>query len=82
MLHLHKSYFDIVLSVQVILVMCGILTMVSIVNYWLILPMVVMGFLFYKVRGVYVATAQDIKRIEGISKCLFSLNNLICISYS
>ncbi|KAJ9596239.1 hypothetical protein L9F63_027138, partial [Diploptera punctata] len=54
--------------IQVLLVMCGILTMVTIVNYWLLIPMVVMGFLFYKVRGIYVATAQDIKRIEGITR--------------
>jgi uncharacterized membrane protein len=30
--------------------------------------MVVMGFLFYKVRGIYLATAQDVKRLEGTSK--------------
>jgi hypothetical protein len=30
--------------------------------------MIVMGFLFYKVRGIYVATAQDVKRLEGTSK--------------
>lgn len=54
--------------IQVLLVMCGILTMVTIVNCWLLIPMVIMGFLFYKMRGVYVATAQDIKRIEGITR--------------
>jgi len=54
----------------VLLVMTGILTMVTIVNYWLLIPMAVMGFLFYKVRGLYVATAQDIKRLEGTSKSL------------
>jgi ATP-binding cassette subfamily C (CFTR/MRP) protein 4 len=53
---------------QVLLVMTGILTMVTIVNYWLLIPVVVMGFFFYKVRGIYVATAQDVKRLEGTSK--------------
>ncbi|KAJ4427649.1 hypothetical protein ANN_25297 [Periplaneta americana] len=55
-------------SDQVLLVMSGILTMVTIVNYWLLIPMVIMGFLFYKVRAMYVATAQDIKRLEGITR--------------
>ena len=55
---------------QVLLVMTGILTMVTIVNYWLVIPVFVMGFFFYKVRGIYVATAQDVKRLEGTSKSL------------
>ncbi|XP_021934289.1 multidrug resistance-associated protein 4-like isoform X2 [Zootermopsis nevadensis] len=54
--------------IQVLLVMTGILTMVIIVNYWLLIPLVIMGFLFYKVRGIYVATAQDIKRLEGTTR--------------
>ncbi|PSN41132.1 Multidrug resistance-associated protein 4 [Blattella germanica] len=54
--------------IQVLLVMAGILTMVTIVNYWLLIPMVFMGLLFYKVRGIYVSTAQDIKRLEGITR--------------
>jgi hypothetical protein len=58
--------------------MTGILTMVTIVNYWLLVPMVVMGFLFHKVRGTYVATAQDIKRLEGISKSLTLVEKLAC----
>lgn len=55
-------------SIQVLLVMSGILTMVTIVNYWLMIPVVVMGFFFYKVRGIYVATAQDVKRLEGTTR--------------
>jgi ATP-binding cassette subfamily C (CFTR/MRP) protein 4 len=62
---------------QVLLVMTGILTMVIIVNYWLLLPMVIMGFLFYKVRGIYVATAQDIKRLEGTSKSLIMVSEKV-----
>jgi hypothetical protein len=54
----------------VLLVMTGILTMVIIVNYWLLILIVIMGFFFYKVRGIYVATAQDVKRLEGTSKSL------------
>lgn len=55
-------------AIQVLLVMTGILTMVTIVNYWLLIPVVVMGFFFYKVRGIYVATAQDVKRLEGTTR--------------
>ncbi|PNF15053.1 Multidrug resistance-associated protein 9 [Cryptotermes secundus] len=55
-------------TIQVLLVMAGILTLVTIVNYWLLVPMVVMAFLFYKVRGIYLATAQDVKRLEGTTR--------------
>jgi len=63
---------------QVLLVMTGILTMVTIVNYWLVIPVVVMGFFFYKVRGIYVATAQDVKRLEGTSKLLTPRSSQPC----
>lgn len=55
-------------AIQIFLVMFGILTMVILVNPWMILPVMVMGAVFYFVRVVYLATAQDVKRLEGISK--------------
>ncbi|CAH1159391.1 unnamed protein product [Phaedon cochleariae] len=55
-------------AVQVLLVMAGILGMVFIVSYWMILVSVILGVLFYYFRIVYLASAQDIKRIEGITK--------------
>lgn len=55
-------------SIQIFLVMFGILTMVVIVNYYLLIAIVIVGPVFYKIRVVYLATAQDIKRLEGITR--------------
>lgn len=54
-------------ALQILLVMSGILAMVMLVNPWMIIPMVIIGFIFYGIRTMYLATAQDIKRLEGIS---------------
>lgn len=59
---------------QILLVMTGILTMVVIVNPWMVFPMVIMGIIFYGIRVIYLSTAQDIKRLEGISK--FKISHL------
>ncbi|CAK9794749.1 ATP-binding cassette sub-family C member 4 [Anthophora plagiata] len=55
-------------SIQIFAVMIGILTQVLIINWWTIFPMLVMGFLYWEIRNVYLKTAQDMKRFEGITK--------------
>ncbi|CAG9768636.1 unnamed protein product [Ceutorhynchus assimilis] len=55
-------------SLQVFLVMAGILGMVFIVSPWMIIPAAGLGFLFIYCRNVYLASAQDIKRLEGLTK--------------
>ncbi|GLG99910.1 Uncharacterized protein GBIM_06293 [Gryllus bimaculatus] len=55
-------------AIQVFLVMMSILVMVIIVNAYFIIVVVVLGFIFYKLRTLYLATAQDIKRLEGIRR--------------
>lgn len=55
-------------AVQVFLVMSGILMIVFIVSPWMIAPAVVLGFVFYYLRVVYLKSAQDVKRLEGVSK--------------
>lgn len=55
-------------ALQILLVMSGILCMVMIVNPWMVIPMTVMGIIFYLIRVIYLATAQDIKRLEGITR--------------
>lgn len=54
-------------SIQIFLVMTGILVMVVIVNPWMMLPVFALGIFFALVRIVYLSSAQDIKRLEGIS---------------
>uniref|UniRef100_A0A1B0DIE5 Uncharacterized protein n=1 Tax=Phlebotomus papatasi TaxID=29031 RepID=A0A1B0DIE5_PHLPP len=46
----------------------AIITLVAIVNYWLLLPTFIMSLLFYLLRFVYVNTARSIKRVEALSK--------------
>ncbi|KAJ8935675.1 hypothetical protein NQ314_012696 [Rhamnusium bicolor] len=55
-------------AIQIFLVMSGILIMVFIVSPWIIAPAVILGLLFYYARVVYLASAQDVKRLEGVTR--------------
>lgn len=41
---------------------------IAMVNFWLLIPMVIMVGLFYLMRYVFANTARDLKRIEALSK--------------
>lgn len=62
---LPKALIDVI---QILLVMTGILVMVIISNSYLIVIIIILGFVFFKVRKWYVATARSIKHIEGVTK--------------
>ncbi|XP_058803038.1 ATP-binding cassette sub-family C member 4 isoform X2 [Phymastichus coffea] len=63
-------------ALQIFSVMVGILVQVLLVNWWSIFPMMIMGFLYIQLRNIYLASAQDIKRIEGNAKSpVFSHTN-------
>uniref|UniRef100_A0AAR5QIW3 ABC transmembrane type-1 domain-containing protein n=1 Tax=Dendroctonus ponderosae TaxID=77166 RepID=A0AAR5QIW3_DENPD len=55
-------------ALQIFLVMSGILAMVFIVSTWMIIPAIVLGYLFLWSRKVYLSSAQDIKRLEGTTR--------------
>lgn len=55
-------------AIQIFLVMFGILTMVALVNPYLIALMLVMAFFFNKIRVMYMKTAQGLKRLEGVTR--------------
>ncbi|GBP63239.1 Probable multidrug resistance-associated protein lethal(2)03659 [Eumeta japonica] len=55
-------------SIQIFMVMLGILVMVAIVNPYMLLTTVVCGVLMYLWTVVYLSTAQAIKRIEGVTR--------------
>lgn len=61
---------------QIFSVMIGIMLQVLIINWWTVFPMLVMGFLYLQIRNIYLATAQDVKRLEGNGSLnfLFVLN--------
>lgn len=58
---------------QFFLELIAILTLVAVVNYWLLIPTFIMSLLFYGLRHIYVHTARSIKRIEAMSKYLYTL---------
>lgn len=41
---------------------------VSIVNYYLVLPAIVLAALIIYIRGIYIKSARDIKRYEGLAR--------------
>lgn len=55
-------------ALQVFLVMGGILLLVFVVSPWMMLPALFLGLIFYMCEVIYLGTAQDIKRLEGVSK--------------
>lgn len=66
-------------AAQIFLVMFGIIGMVVYVTPMMTLPTIILGGLFYYFRDIYLASSQDVKRIEGISKLN---NNDLTISLS
>lgn len=58
---------------QVGLGLVAIIIVVSTVNYWMIIPTIVMCVLFIYIRKFYMNTCRTIKRLEGVSK--FTLFN-------
>ncbi|XP_056645134.1 ATP-binding cassette sub-family C member 4-like [Diorhabda sublineata] len=55
-------------AVQIFMVMAGILIMVFVVTPWMIIPTIILGFMFYYFREIYLATAQAVKRLEGVTR--------------
>ncbi|OAD56496.1 Multidrug resistance-associated protein 4 [Eufriesea mexicana] len=55
-------------SIQIFAVLVGILVQIFIINWWTIFPMFVMGFLYWQIRNIYLKTAQNMKRFEGVTK--------------
>ncbi|XP_062528577.1 ATP-binding cassette sub-family C member 4 isoform X3 [Bombyx mori] len=53
---------------QIGLSLIGIVVVVAIVNYWLLVPTVAIGVIFYGLRIFYLATSRNIKRLEGVTR--------------
>ncbi|CAG9575824.1 unnamed protein product [Danaus chrysippus] len=62
---LPKMYLD---SIQMFMVMTGILVMVAIVSPYMMLTTLVCGIFMYIWTVIYLSTAQAIKRVEGVSR--------------
>ncbi|XP_043798521.1 ATP-binding cassette sub-family C member 4-like isoform X2 [Apis laboriosa] len=55
-------------SIQIFLVIIGILIIVMIMNYWMVIPIAILVTIFYFVRISYLRTANGVKRLEGVAK--------------
>ncbi|KAL3283196.1 hypothetical protein HHI36_006346 [Cryptolaemus montrouzieri] len=55
-------------SIQIFLVTSGILILTLIKSYIMIVPMIIFGTILHYLRKIFMKTAQDVKRLEGITK--------------
>ncbi|KAI5635385.1 ABC transporter domain-containing protein [Phthorimaea operculella] len=53
---------------QIGLSLIGIVVVVAAVNYWLLVPTVAIGLVFYLLRIFYLASSRSIKRLEGVTR--------------
>ncbi|XP_050078062.1 ATP-binding cassette sub-family C member 4-like [Anopheles maculipalpis] len=53
---------------QIILSLCGTLVVTVIVNPLFLIPLAVLGIVFWLVRRIYLKTSKNIKRLEGITR--------------
>lgn len=70
--------------IQIFLQLFGIIIVVAIVNYWFLIPTLVIGCIFYFLRNFYLKSSRNIKRMEAtseinISKPLFLYLANFCI---
>lgn len=57
--------------IQIFLQLFGIIVVIAVVNYYFIIPTVIVGLIFYYLRVYYLSSSRNIKRIEATSKCIF-----------
>ncbi|XP_058839991.1 ATP-binding cassette sub-family C member 4-like [Topomyia yanbarensis] len=55
-------------SLYFFLELAGIIAIVSLANYWLLVPTAGMGLIFYLLRFVFLKTARNVKRVEAITR--------------
>lgn len=60
---------------QFFLHLIGIVVIVSIVNYWLLVPTFVMLIIFITLRSIFLKSSRNIKRVEAISE---QNNSILC----
>ncbi|XP_033208086.1 probable multidrug resistance-associated protein lethal(2)03659 [Belonocnema kinseyi] len=53
---------------EIFLFLVAVMIMTTIVNFWLVIPTVITGFLFYFLKSIYIKTSRSVKRLEGITR--------------
>ncbi|XP_026807194.1 probable multidrug resistance-associated protein lethal(2)03659 isoform X3 [Rhopalosiphum maidis] len=54
--------------IQIGLIVIGILIIVGITNPYFIIPTLIIVFIFFKIRNIYMTISQNIKRLEGVTR--------------
>lgn len=54
--------------IQIFLQLFGIIVVIAVVNYYFIVPTIIVGIIFYFLRAYYLASSRNIKRIEATSE--------------
>ncbi|XP_008557311.1 ATP-binding cassette sub-family C member 4 [Microplitis demolitor] len=55
-------------AIQIYAVMLGIFVQIIIVHWWMVFFIIVMIIFYWVIKNIYLATAQDVKRLEGVVK--------------
>ncbi|KAG8034821.1 hypothetical protein G9C98_007897 [Cotesia typhae] len=55
-------------AIQIYAVMLGIFIQIIIVHWWMSFLITVMILFYWLIKNIYLATAQDVKRLEGVTK--------------
>lgn len=50
--------------------MAAVMIVVAIVNYWLLIPTLILAVLMFLIRNVYVHTSRSVKRVESLCEYL------------
>lgn len=53
--------------IQIFLSLGGIIVVVAVVNYWFLIPTLIIGVIFYFLRNFYLMSSRNIKRMEATS---------------
>ncbi|CAG0890313.1 unnamed protein product [Cyprideis torosa] len=54
--------------IMIFLNIIGIVTVIAIVNTWILIPSAIVGMIFFYLRRFYLVTSRQVKRLEGISR--------------
>lgn len=68
--------------IQIFLQLFGIIIVVATVNYYFLIPTLIIGIIFYFLREFYLKSSRDIKRMEATSEYMMNLRNCFWIGFS
>ena len=55
-------------AIEIFIQLFGVIIMIAIIDYWIVIPTLILIVLFYYLRKYYITSARSIKRLEGITR--------------